>query len=134
MTREMYWNGGDRGRDRQRTWSHHAAANVSRYLHALLTLLGIQHQVEAAGADPGELAEHDVLRDALHWVKLSVGCGLHQDVNLVTHGETILEKMILDPITEVMFLEIRWLCMCFTGLLVHRFLPHSNDLYCACPW
>ena len=64
------------------TSAHHAVADVRRDLHALLALLCVEQQVEAAGADLRQLAEHDVLRDALHRVALAVHRRLHQDVHL----------------------------------------------------
>lgn len=64
------------------TSSHTDAGDVGRDLHAILALLCIQQQVEAARPSRGQLPQHDVLRHTLHRVALAVGGGLHQHVHL----------------------------------------------------
>lgn len=55
------------------TSSHADARYVGGDLHAVFTLLSIQEQVKASCTSRGELAEHDVLRHALHGVGFTVG-------------------------------------------------------------
>lgn len=70
--------------------SRHADARyVCRDLHAVLALLGIKQQVEAAGSCWGQLAKHDVLRHTLHRVALSVRGRLHQHIHLQEKGKEI---------------------------------------------
>lgn len=64
------------------TSSHTDARYVGGNLHAVFTLLSIQQEVKASSTSWGKLAEHDVLRNALHWITLTVGRGLHQHIHL----------------------------------------------------
>jgi hypothetical protein len=52
----------------------------------VLALLGVQQQGEGAGAHPGQLAQHDVLRHALQVVYLGVGSRVHQDIHRFLKG------------------------------------------------
>ena len=60
--------------------------DVHRHFHSVLALLRVQNQVEAASADPRQLAQHDVLRHPLEVIALPVGGGLHEHVHRLLEG------------------------------------------------
>ena len=65
---------------------HGVVTRVYRYGHGFLALLHVKHQVEAAGADLGQLSEHDVLGDALHRIDFAVTGSLEQNVYGLLEG------------------------------------------------
>ncbi len=69
---------------------HHGVEScVDRYGHGLLALLHVEKQVEAAGADFGQLAEHDVLGDAFHRVDLAVAGRVQEHVHCLLEGAPV---------------------------------------------
>jgi hypothetical protein len=52
-----------------------------RNFHAILALVSIEKQIEAASAHARQLTHDNILRDATHRIDFGVTCSIHQDVN-----------------------------------------------------